>query len=599
MGTEDLELRKAFFIESVEILDRLEVDIEKLEANSSDPEIVNSVFRGLHTIKGNSSFLSLENITKISHAAETLLDKARKKEIPINTGLLIIVKRVFQDLRVMIGEQETEFNVDLPVKVIEEFLNGNVQAIQKLQGQVAELNTNSASAIDPAHAPQVGQGGSNGKPAAGSSKIQTGSFVRVDEGKIGKILSLATELELLRYAFEKLPEKMDLLGPSASDLRFEVDLQVSKLSRLTRSLSSIVFGVRLVPVNQVFQRFPRVVSELAQKLQKKIQLKIQNGSAELDKSIVEAIADPMTHLIRNSADHGIESVDERKRKGKTEIGTIVLNSYVKGNFVFIDISDDGKGIDGDLILKKAVEKGIVPAEKAKDFTNYQKLGLIFAPGFSTAEKVTDISGRGVGMDVVKSNINKLKGTVIIDSAVGRGTTIQLRFPMSMVVIFSLYVKLGNTHCALPVSQIEESIDYQSHELLASIPSGEDPKEYYKIFSLRSLLWGEPVDTKRKVFHTIRFKDDQNRPFAFLVDDFLSIEEAIVQSVDSYVSALPGIQGATIQKDGSVALVMNTESIMDHAATSEGTFAYVKKRKAVEVETSAGLSDFLDLSRSAS
>lgn len=596
MGTEDLELRKAFFIESVEILDRLETDIEKLEADTSDPEIVNSVFRGLHTIKGNSSFLSLENVTKISHAAETLLDKARKKEIPINSGLLIIVKRVFQDLRVMIGEQETELNVDLPVKVIEDFLSGNAKAIQLLQNQDAGSSVSTAGTIDSVPG---SQGASHGKTAAGSSKIQTGSFVRVDEGKIGKILSLATELELLRYAFEKLPEKMDLLGPSAADLRFEVDLQVSKLSRLTRSLSSIVFGVRLVPVNQVFQRFPRVVSELAQKLQKKIQLKIQNGSAELDKSIVEAIADPMTHLIRNSADHGIESVEDRRKNGKTEVGTIVLNSYVKGNFVFIDITDDGKGIDGDLILKKAVEKGIVPVEKAKDFTHYQKLGLIFAPGFSTAEKVTDISGRGVGMDVVKSNINKLKGTVIIDSAVGRGTTIQLRFPMSMVVIFSLYVKLGNTNCALPVSQIEESIDYQSHELLASIPAGEDPKEYYKVFSLRSLLWGEPVDTKRKVFHTIRFKDDQNRPFAFLVDDFLSIEEAIVQSVDSYVSALPGIQGATIQKDGSVALVMNTDSIMDHAASAEGNFAYVKKRSAVVVEGGAGLSDFLDLSRTAS
>lgn len=582
MSSDDLELRKAFFIESVEILDRLETDIEKLEANANDPEIVNSVFRGLHTIKGNSSFLSLENVTKISHAAETLLDKARKKEIPINAGLLAIVRRVFEDLRVMIGEQEINLSVDLPVKVIEEYLSGNPQAVQKLVSGGAGASNSSSTDV-----------------AVKNSKVQTGSFVRVDEGKIGKILSLATELELLRYAFEKVPEKMDLLGPIAADLRFEVDLQVSKLSRLTRSLSSIVFGVRLVPVNQVFQRFPRVVNELAQKLQKKIQLKIQNGSAELDKAIVEAIADPMTHLIRNSADHGIESVEERRKKGKSEVGTIVLNSYVKGNFVFIDISDDGKGIDGDLILKKAVEKGIVPQDRAKDFNHYQKLGLIFAPGFSTAEKVTDISGRGVGMDVVKSNINKLKGTVIIDSQVGRGTTIQLRFPMSMVVIFSLFVRLENTNCALPVSQIEESIDYQSQELLASIPEGEDPNEYYRVHSLRSLLWGEPVNTKRKIFHTLRFKDDQNRPFAFLVDDFLSIEEAIVQSVDSYVSALPGIQGATIQKDGSVALVMNTDSILDHAASCEAAFAYVKKRKAVEVEANAGLSDFLDLSRSAS
>jgi two-component system chemotaxis sensor kinase CheA len=577
MSAEDLELKKAFFVESVEILERLQGDISKMEADPNDSETINSVFRGLHTIKGNSSFLNLEKITKISHAAETLLDKARKKEINISPGLLTIVKQVFQDLQVMIGEQETDRSVDLQVKVIEEFLAGDESAVKKLGENAAES--------PPAN-------------VAVSAKIQTGAFVRVDEGKISKILTLATELELLRYAFEKIPEKMDLLGPIASDLRFEVDLQVSKLSRLTRGLSSIVFGVRLVPVNQVFQRFPRVVSELAQKLQKKIQLKIQNGSAELDKAIVEAIADPMTHLIRNSADHGIESVEDRRRKGKPEVGTIILNSYVKGNFVYIDITDDGKGIDGDLILRKAVEKGIVPPDRAKDFNHLQKLGLIFAPGFSTAEKVTDISGRGVGMDVVKSNINRLKGTVIIDSVVGKGTTIQLRFPMSMVVMFSLFVKIDHTTAAIAVSQIEESIDFQSQELLGGIPSGEDAGEYYRVFSLRSLLWGEPVNTKRSIFHTLRFKDDQNRPCIFLVDDFLSIEEAIVQSVDSYVSALPGIQGATVQKDGTVALVINTDNVLDLAASAEQPFAFVKKRKAIVEEAPANLSDFLDFSRPA-
>jgi two-component system, chemotaxis family, sensor kinase CheA len=578
MNNDDLELRKAFFNESIEILDKLNGDIAAMEAEPENVEFINTVFRGLHTIKGNSSFLNLENITKISHAAETLLDKARKKEVKISKNFVTIVKRVFSDLTQMIGEQETNLPIDLPVTVIEEFLLGNESVVRKIE-QAIDLDP-SPSAVAP------------------TLKIQTGTFVRVDESKISKILTLATELELLRHAFEKIPEKLDLLGPIASELHFDLDMQVSKLSRLTRSLSSIVFGVRLVPVNQVFQRFPRVVSELAQKLNKKIQLKIENGSAELDKAIVEAIADPMTHLIRNSADHGIENVEDRLSKGKSEAGTITLNSYVKGNFVFIDITDDGKGIDGDLILRKAVEKGIVPKDKAKEFTQYQKLGLIFAPGFSTAEKVTDISGRGVGMDVVKSNINKLKGTVIIDSTVNKGTTIQLRFPMSMVVMFSLFVKVDETNCALPVSQIEESIDFSPAELLTSIPTGEDVSQYYRVYSLRSLLWKEPVNTKRKVFHTLRFKDLNGRPFVFLVDDFLSIEEAIVQSVDSYVSALPGIQGATVQKDGSVALVVNTDSVLDHAEVANAPFAFVKKRKAVQSELPAGLSDFLDLSSSA-
>lgn len=575
MAAEDVELRKAFFIEAVDILEKLDGDIDSMEAKPQDTETVNSVFRGLHTIKGNSSFLGLDKITKISHAAETLLDKARKKELPVTPEMLRIVRRVFADLKVMIGEQETELDVSVPIEVIQKFMAGDKSALAKLG--------DSAPAAAPAgEAPK---------------KIQTASFVRIDETKITKILSLVSELELLRYGLEKMPEKMDVLGNVAQDLRFELDLQVSKLSRLTKSLSGLMFGVRLVPVNQVFQRFPRVVKELAQKLGKEIKLVIANGDAELDKAIVEAIADPMTHLIRNSADHGIEPAEARKKAGKPTAGTIRLNSYVKGNFVYIEISDDGKGIDGDVILKKAVEKGIVPPEKAPGFTHSQKLALIFAPGFSTAEKVTDISGRGVGMDVVKSNINKLKGTVIIDSQVGQGTVIQLRFPMSMVVLFSLFVDINGTNCAFPVDQIDESLDYAPAELLDHIPEGEDPKKYLALHSLRSLLWKQPEDASRlKSFHVLRFKEAKAEGMGFLVDDFSSIEEAVVQSVDSYIAALPGIQGASVRKDGSVALVLNTQTIVEAAASAK-PFAYVKVKEKTVVEDT-GLTDFLNFAASA-
>lgn len=578
MSAEDLELRKAFFVEAVDILEKLDGDIDSMEAKPSDTEVVNSVFRGLHTIKGNSSFLGLDKITKVSHAAETLLDKARKKELPVTPDMLRIVRRVFSDLKIMIGEQETELDVSVPIEVIQKFMAGDKSALAKL-GESA--------------APQESPPAGTGTP----KKIQTASFVRIDETKITKILSLVSELELLRYSLEKMPEKMDVLGTIGADLRFEIDLQVSKLSRLTKSLSGLVFGVRLVPVNQVFQRFPRVVKELAQKLGKEIKLEIANGDAELDKAIVEAIADPMTHLIRNSADHGIEPADVRKKSGKPAAGTIRLNSYVKGNFVYIEITDDGKGIDGDVILKKAVEKGIVPPEKAPTFTHAQKLALIFAPGFSTAEKVTDISGRGVGMDVVKSNINKLKGTVIIDSKVGRGTVIQLRFPMSMVVLFSLFVEINGTNCAFPVDQIDESIDYGSTELLDHIPEGEDPKKFLALYSLRSLLWKQPEETSRKGnFHVLRFKEAKAEGLAFLVDDFSSIEEAIVQSVDSYIAALPGIQGASVRKDGSVALVLNTQTIVE-AALQAKPFAYVKVKEKAAIDD-ASLTDFLNFAASA-
>jgi two-component system chemotaxis sensor kinase CheA len=563
----DQELLKAFYDESGDILERLSDDLTRLESAPSDLDVINAVFRGLHTIKGNSSFLSLDPVTKVAHAAETMLDKARRKEIPVSPTLLALVRNVFEQLQTIIVDRQAA-DTSSTVVSIQDFLAGK------------KVNVTLATAPTPASLP----------------KITSSSFVRVDEIKVGKIISLVSELELLRYALEKIPEKMDSLGRPAADLRFEADLQISKLSRLTRSLSSLVFGVRLVPVNQVFLRFPKVVKELAVRLDKNIRLEIAHGEAELDKSIVEAIADPMTHLIRNSADHGIETPGQRAAAGKPREGVIRLNSFVRGNFVFIEITDDGRGIDGDIILRKAVEKGIVPAEKAASFTEAQKLGLIFAPGFSTAEKVTDISGRGVGMDVVKSNINRLKGTVIIDSKVGRGTVIQLRFPMSVVVIFSLFVDVNSTCCALPVEQVNESMDFAPGELLGSIPiDDENPAGFTALYSLRSLLWGLPeVAGSRKSYHAIRFKDSKGQNMAFIVDEYSSIEEAIVQSVDSYVAALPGIQGATIRKDGSVGLVLNPDSIVEHALKAK-PFAYVKIIAAEEKEE-VTLTDFLGFSK---
>jgi two-component system chemotaxis sensor kinase CheA len=290
---------------------------------------------------------------------------------------------------------------------------------------------------------------------------------------------------------------------------------------------------------------------------------------------VEAIADPMTHLIRNAADHGIETAEERLRAGKAAQGTVRLNSYVRANFVFIEISDDGKGIDADRVLAKAVEKGIVTAEKAAGFTEAQKLGLIFAPGFSMADKVTDISGRGVGMDVVKNNINRLRGTVILDSKVGRGTVVQLRFPMSMAVLFSLFLEVGQTPCAVPVDQVDESMDYFAGELLREIPPGAAEEDYLALYSVRALLFQDETESRlqRRSFHTLRFKESATR--AFIVEEFASIEEAVVQAVDSYIAGLPGLQGATIRKDGSVALVLNPQAI-NALANRSLPFGYVKK-----------------------
>ncbi len=555
----DDELKNAFFAESEEILERLEADLLTLEKQPKDSEVVNALFRGLHTIKGNSSFLEFGNITKLSHAAEAMLDKARKGERAVTPGLIRISKAVLEHLKEMILAKNVGANPASLIGVIEKFNAGDESA---------------ANAV---------------RESAVSASVVQNSFVRVDEKKISRLVADVSELELARYLLERFPEKLDSFGRQGSDLRFELEILASKVARIAKSLSGVVFGVRLVPVNHVFQRFPKVVQDLAKKLGKDIQLTVVKGDAELDKNIVDAIADPMTHLIRNACDHGIEKPDVRIRTKKRPTGTIQLNSFVRGNYVCIEIADDGGGIDGENVAKKAVEKGIIPAEKAAKLSPQEKIALIFAPGFSTAENVTDISGRGVGMDVVKANINKLKGTVVIESRVGRGTVIQLRFPMSLAVMYLVFVSVGGVQCAVPVEQVEESYDFFPSEFIARVPEGENAAAYLPLYSVRSLMWGGDESVKPERFHVLRVSGRGMR-VGFIVDDYESIEDAVVQSVDSFVAALPAVQGGTVRKDGSVSLVINPTRLLDLAKRALPV-AYVKiPEKAKQVQKN--LSEFL-------
>lgn len=562
MDTGDEELKKAFFAESEGILEQIEKDLSTLAQDQSNMDTVNSLFRGLHTIKGNSSFLSLDNITKLGHAAETMLDKARKGERKVTPSLIRISQEVLEHLKDMILAQNTGANPSSLISIIEKFTAGDENAASSLGSAVA----------------------------AGPMKS---AYVRIDEKKVARLVSDVSELELVRYTLEQFPEKLEVFGKAGADLRFELEMLVSKVLRISKSLSGVIFGVRLVPVNQVFQRFPKVVQDLAKKLGKDIQLTVLKGDAELDKNIVDAIADPMTHLIRNSCDHGIESPAARIKAKKPPRGTIQLNSFVRGNYVSIEIADDGGGIDGDKMARKAVEKGIITAEKAAKLTTQEKIALIFAPGFSTAEAVTDISGRGVGMDVVKANINKLKGSVLIESRVGRGTVIQLRFPMSLAVMYLVFVEVDGVPCAMPVEQVEESFDFQADTLLNEIPAGEDQKNYLALYSVRSLVWGDHSDLRaRGRFHVLRLSGKGAKGFGFVVESYNSIEDSVVQSVDSYIAALPGIQGGTVRKDGSVSLVLSPSRLVDLAKKAK-PLAYVKIPEKVK-NAEQNLSDFLQM-----
>lgn len=633
MTVVDPMILNAFLNESQETIESLESDLSELENDPENSELINSVFRSLHTIKGNSSFLDLDNVTSVTHEAETLLDEIRSGRRPLEQTGIDFIYAVIDILRSMVANPEDPPETSSLVAQINQYrtgegdeseaesesvianaqetdsststdsllnLNATVEADQAtdldedadalLKGMIsaeemaaASKRDSSTSASTSASKPK--ESVAQKKPSSKNVAPKIVNMLKIEESKVERMVNLVNELELLKYSMEKLPAQLEDENGDRNEAMLNLDLATSKISRITSELGSLVFGARLVPVNNVFRRFPRIVRDLANKLDKDIELQILNGSAELDKSIVEAIADPMTHLIRNAVDHGVEAPEYRMSHGKDRRGVITLNSFVQGNSVVIEIKDDGKGMDPELILRKAVEKGIVPRGKGNSMPDAEKLGLIFAPGFSTAEKVTDISGRGVGMDVVKSNINKLKGTVQIESQIGAGTTIQLRFPLSVVVSRCLFVYVGDVCCAVPLSQMEESIQIGKGELFSRPPrrlnSGE---ETMAVYSMQDLLWGKfQINPGTKTLSAVRVRRKDGKLIALIVDEFSIMEETIIHSVDSYVSSIPGIQGGVIRRDGSVSLALSIETLLE--TTFEKTplaFAVSRERKRAEI-----------------
>lgn len=537
---------RAFLNESSESINQLETDLQALEHDYTNMELVNSIFRALHTIKGNSSFLDLSSITEVTHEAESILDRIRHGDDSLNQETIDVLFSVVDILRSMVADPSAKHSVSDVVAQLVNYSKSNRPITEFKSAESPDKKSEEAS-------------------EARDTRIALPT-IRIEESKLERMVNLVNELKIVRHSLETLPEMLADAGEELRELRFSLDMAVSRVSRITSELGSLIYGARLVPVDNVFRKFPRVIRDLSQKLGKEIRLEIKNGSAELDKSIVEAIADPMTHLIRNAADHGIESPRERADRGKEAVGKVILDSYVDMNSVVIEITDDGRGIDTDIVAQKAVERKIISADKALTMTYADKLALIFAPGFSTAEVVTDISGRGVGMDVVKSNINRLKGTVQILSEVGRGTKIQLRFPLSIVVIRCLYVYAEEICYAIPLHQVAESLQIGEGQLYTQRPRAKEKYDIFPIYALKDLLWDRfqlPPDTKQ--LSALKVKGRDGNYYGLLVDRFSFMEEAIVHSVDSYISSIPGIQGGVIRKDGTVSVSINLEGLYDRIA----------------------------------
>jgi len=391
--------------------------------------------------------------------------------------------------------------------------------------------------------------------------------IRVSQAKLDAFMNTVAELIICKTMISHLVERFETEvaeGP-AMELVKEMRKSAVYLDQVSKEIQASVLGIRMVPVKTIFTKFPRMLRDLAKASGKKIELQMVGEDTEIDKSLIEELSDPLIHLIRNSADHGVENPETRLASGKGETGTVILRAKHEGDSVIVEIEDDGKGIDPAIIRMKAVEKGVITQDRADSITDEEAINMIFLPGFSTAQKVTDISGRGVGMDVVRSNVRKLNGTVDVRSVVGKGSIFTLKLPLTLAIIDALLMRAGGQVFALPGTAVEET--------LLVPPEALSHLTRRKAINLRGEVLG--VTRLREL---LQFKEDRHselegeelpvvvistagRRMGIIVDSFMRRQEMVIKPLASYLASLPGISGASVMGDGGVVLILDPSELM--------------------------------------
>ncbi|MFO8004787.1 chemotaxis protein CheA [Thioalkalivibrio sp.] len=417
------------------------------------------------------------------------------------------------------------------------------------------VGTGQSAAPAPASAPTSAPGNPAAKAAAPARPTAPAdTSVRVDTKRLDDIMNLVGELVLVRNRLATLRSSMD---------DEEASKAVGNLDAVTSDLQAAVMKTRMQPIKKVFGRFPRVVRDLARSIGKEVDLELRGEETDLDKNLVEALADPLVHLVRNAVDHGIEAPDERERMGKARAGRVVLAAAQEGDHILLTISDDGKGMDPDALRRKAVEKGLMDQEAAARMTDQNVLNLIFMAGFSTKTEISDVSGRGVGMDVVKTKISQLNGTVDIDSVQGQGSTLRIKVPLTLAIMPTLMVVLGDQRFALPLANVSEIFDLdlsETHHVdeqeVVMVRNQTLPLHY-----LSKWLMGSETKTAERGPQHVVVVLMGGRRVGFVVDRLIGQEEVVIKPLGAYLHGLPGFAGATITGDGGIALILDVPSLL--------------------------------------
>jgi len=618
------ELTREFLIESQEGLDRTERCLTDLEEHPGDAALIADVFRSVHTIKGTTGFLGFSRLEKLAHTGESLLGLLRDGKLaanaPIITGLLQLLDALRSILKTIEAEGHEGEGAESDTEI--------VSNLERLQSPVLEAaakpapRTQASSAkphpahkpagpaepptppppapadvpqppvaLESASAPQAAElsdveANRTRTGAASTSAVE--STLRVDVALLNRMMNLVGELVLTRN---------QVLQATSADPK--MTLLSRRLDMVTADLRESVMKARMQPVSNVFSKMPRMVRDLAQSLQRRVRLQMEGQETELDKSLLEAIKDPLTHAVRNALDHGIEPSAVREAAGKDPEGTLRLRAMQEGSHVLIEVADDGAGIAVDRVRAKATERGLISAERAALLSERELLQLIFLPGFSTAKEVTNVSGRGVGMDVVRTNVEKIGGKVEIDSRAGKGTTLRLRIPLTLAIIPALIVRSVRQSFALPQGALSELVHVPAEQAASPIEWIEDTPLYRlrgKLLPLafldRLLDSSNAGAAERDEDSFIAVLDADGRRFGLVVDGLADPEEIVVKPLSSALKGIGLYSGATVLGNGDLALILDPGAIaMKAGVTMSGEEEATHAGDEEHTELSAGR-DFL-------
>jgi two-component system chemotaxis sensor kinase CheA len=554
---QDPELVSDFILESREHLTAIEAQLLALEQDPQNAEAINTIFRGFHTIKGLAGFLEFGFIQRFAHEVETLLDLARNSKLPVDSVLIDVILQSADHMTQCLSavETRTEPSSDAAPLV--------ARIVAMIQGQtVSGRGTPPKTAAEPVSAvPAVVAPSSPAAPSPAASVLEVAAgprAVKVDTGKLDYLVEMVGELVIAQSLIQHDPDLAVVHSP-------KLTRNLGHLTRITADVQRVAMAMRMIPVGQLFGRMARLVRDLARKSGKQANLELSGEDTELDRNMVEELADPLMHMIRNSVDHGAELPEARSAAGKNPVARLDLKAYHQGGFINIEVSDDGRGLVREKILAKAQARGLVSG--GENLSDQEVFNFIFEPGFSTAEQITDVSGRGVGMDVVRKQVAKLRGRIDISSRPGQGTTFIIKLPLTMAIIEGLIVGVGVHRYIVPLFSVKEMFK-PAPAALSTVPDGGEMVlvrgALLPILRLHRRFGVVPTSAESSDGVLI-VVESARKNFCVQVDELIGKQEVVIKSLGETFKNVTGVAGGSILGDGRVGLILDVEALFANAA----------------------------------